>query len=139
MIGHHRSGSYHHKSHMFSLKNGLYARSSFGENAPQVRSLTDRPTAHWYRKSMSVLLVNMPSHAGVVMNTWADAIECNTHGRVLSDNDTAPSTPHHTTTPSLHYHYTRPDLTRPHHTTPHHITPQYTTPHTAPLRMLLHQ
>ena len=31
-------------------------------------------TLNWYRKRMKVILVYVPSHVGVVMNTWADAI-----------------------------------------------------------------
>ena len=31
-------------------------------------------TLNWYRKQMKVILVYVPSHVGVVMNTWADTM-----------------------------------------------------------------
>ena len=36
----------------------------------------------WYKKRMRVILVYVPSHVGIVMNTWADAIAdlCSTRG-----------------------------------------------------------
>ena len=43
------------------------------EGAARVRAMMIEAIC-WYKKRMGVILVYVPSHVGVVMNTWADAI-----------------------------------------------------------------
>ena len=52
---------------------GTWKIGGAAEGAARARAMIIEAIC-WYTKRMRVILIYVPSHVGVVMNTWADAI-----------------------------------------------------------------
>ena len=58
---------------MVQAVEGSWKMGGAAEGAARARAMMIEAIC-WYRKRMRVIMVYVPSHVGVVMNTWADAI-----------------------------------------------------------------
>ena len=58
---------------MVQAVEGSWKMGGAAEGAARARAMMIEAIC-WYKKRMRVILVYVPSHVGVVMNTWADAI-----------------------------------------------------------------
>ena len=58
---------------MVQAVEGTWKLGGAAEGAARARAMMIEAIC-WYKKRMRVILVYVPSHVGIVMNTWADAI-----------------------------------------------------------------